>query len=234
MSLLTSNVAIWPRRAVRRSGLKNLLTPFLRSTQYERVFSSSFFSNVRTGDIVWDIGANVGWYSRELALKVGPSGRVVAFEPVPSCYRKLHEICSGLESVIAFNFALGSRDDLIDMVVEDDPLASTHHFVYQKKTLEKQTVAVPVRSAESFVVEHPYLFPNLIKVDVEGQEGAVLEGMGNILLDPRLRCIGIEIHFGLLDARGESHRPKKIEDDLKEYGFSVRFTDMSHILAIRD
>jgi hypothetical protein len=54
-----------------------------------------------------------------------------------------------------------------------------------------------------------------------------------LLDDPRLRCIGIEVHFGVLDERGESARPKQIEQSLLQHGFRVRWTDPSHLIALR-
>ena len=83
------------------------------------------------------------------------------------------------------------------------------------------------------VASEPELFPNVIKIDVEGHEGAVMDGMYSLLPDRRLRCIGIEVHFGLLDERGESAKPKQMEHTLLQHGFRVRWTDPSHLLAVR-
>jgi len=132
------------------------------------------------------------------------------------------------------NVALGSADGELTMVLEDDALAATHRVVEASKQLVDAThVSVPVRSAGSFVKDHPELFPNIIKVDVEGFEGAVFEGLKNLLPDRRLRCIGIEVHFGLLEARGESGTPKELEKGLQTHGFEVSWTDASHLIAAR-
>ena len=48
---------------------------------YERELQEVFTAHVRPGDVVFDVGANVGFYSLLAARLVGPKGRVVAFEP---------------------------------------------------------------------------------------------------------------------------------------------------------
>ncbi len=79
-----------------------------------------------------------------------------------------------------------------------------------------------VRS-NSVTVACPELFPDLVKIDVEGHEGAVLDGMRDLLSNQRLRCIGIEVHFGLLEECGEAHRPRQMEETLGKHGFQVRW-----------
>ena len=94
-------------------------------------------------------------------------------------------------------------------------------------------VMVEVRSAESFVADHPSRFSSVIKVDVEGHEGAVLDGMRCLLRDRRLRCVGFEVHFGILQQRGENRRPREIQQEMEAQSFRVLWTDMSHIIGVR-
>lgn len=49
----------------------------------------------------------------------------------------------------------------------------------------------------------------------------------------RLHSIGIEVHFGVLEERGESAQAKQMEQTLAHNGFTVRWTDRSHLLATR-
>ena len=51
---------------------------------YEARFMRALNARVRPGDVVWDIGANVGMYTQQFAHAVGRSGRVIAFEPAPT------------------------------------------------------------------------------------------------------------------------------------------------------
>jgi FkbM family methyltransferase len=222
------------RHVTRRLGLNRLLGGIFARSGYEDRFGPALLSKVKGGDIVWDVGANVGLYSVQFGELVGPQGLVVAFEPVPACFRELQRKCRGMRIARPENVALGSADGELTMVLEKHELAATHRVVESsQQPVDGAHATVVVRSASSFVAEHPELFPNLIKVDVEGFEGAVFNGLKDLLSDRRLWCIGIEVHFGLLEARGERDTPKKLEEGLRAHGFQVHWTDASHLIAVR-
>ena len=231
--MFTSPILIRIRGITRRIGLNQLLGRLSHRGHYEDRFGPAIKHELRVGDTVWDIGANVGLYTRDFLDCVGPSGRVVAFEPVPACFAKLVEHCESMPQAVLKNIAMGDADGEIAMSLESDELAATHRVVNANSPGASGLVKVGVRSADSLVAEEPQLFPHVVKIDVEGHEGAVMSGMQHMISDQRLRCVGIEVHFGLLDARGERDQPKQIEQILIRNGFHVRWTDSSHLLAIR-
>lgn len=63
------------RSIARRVGLLALIQPMFRGRTYEEEFGNAMLGEVRPGDVVWDVGANVGLYTRKFIDKVGPSGR---------------------------------------------------------------------------------------------------------------------------------------------------------------
>ena len=205
----------------------------MSSGSYEDQFGVAFNNEIRSGDTVWDIGANIGLYTGQFKERAAPDGIIVAFEPTPSCFEELQVQFSNDSQVVLKNCAIGESDGQITMVIEDNPLAATHRIIKDSLKENLQSVSVLVRSAVSIVDQEPDLFPNVVKIDVEGHEGNVIDGFSKILSDTRLRCIGIEMHFGLLAERGESGRPKEIEQLLADSGFKNRWTDASHLLATR-
>ena len=72
-----------------------------------------------------------------------------------------------------------------------------------------------------------------MKIDVEGFEYEVIAGLGDVIREPSLRALGIEVHFGILKERGDEKAPARIERYLKDAGFDVSWADPSHILAVR-
>src|SRR5439155_7240762 len=64
---------------------------------------------LKPGDVVWDVGANVGMYAMLIARAVGPAGRVCAFEPSRACFGRLQENIdrNRASNVTAFRLALG-------------------------------------------------------------------------------------------------------------------------------
>lgn len=231
--IYSSPMFIKLRNVTRILRLNKMVATVLSRGGYEDRFGSRMIAEIRPNDTVWDVGANVGLYTEQFAERAA-KGRVVAFEPVPACFAVLKQASEGKEAILPVNAALGATDGRISMVLADDALGATHRVV-EAGNLEAAAgnAVVPVRSGGNFVVENPELFPNIIKIDVEGFEGAVFAGLRALLDDRRLRCVGVEVHFGLLRERGESQVPKALEDGLKEHGFRVEWTDPSHFIALR-
>ena len=230
--MLSSPFIVKIRSITRKLGLNKLVGVFLIGRRYEDKFGPAFKACIRTGDTVWDVGANVGLYTEQFMYATGSTGQVVSFEPTTVCFDKLCKRFSDDVRVSLKNIALGDADGIINMSIDVDPLAATHHIVANAGN-GVGFMAVVVRSAISFVKEAPELFPNAVKIDVEGHEGAVLDGFELLLEDKRLHSIGIEMHFGLLESRGESARPRMMEQTLANNGFTVHWTDPSHLLATR-
>ena len=232
--MLTSPPIRALRNFSRKLGLNQVLGKVISGRQYEDKFGTEIQSHIHNGSIIWDIGANVGLYTESFLEKTGSSGKVIAFEPIPSCFSQLVSRFSNVQNIILKNMAIGEKDGTLEMQIEDNPLAPTHRVVLDPVGLEAENITqVEVRSVESIVYQEPENFPNVIKIDVEGHEGSVLHGMTSILNDNRLHCIGIEVHFGLLEERGEGDTPRQIEQLLKKNNFNVDWTDPSHIVATR-
>src|SRR5271170_3336077 len=81
------------RSIARRVGLtrliQNLQGRFLGAEGYEPKVMAFLQAAVREGDEIWDVGANVGQFTLLFSNWVGSQGHVVAFEPVPSCFKTL-------------------------------------------------------------------------------------------------------------------------------------------------
>ena len=232
--MISSPIVVKIRNFTRKLGLNKVIASFLASKEYEDKFGNAISSQIKSGDTVWDIGANLGIYTEIFLNQVSVNGRVVTFEPAPSCFTVLQKKYTTNEQVTLKNIALGSQDDTLYMNIEENPLAATHKIVNTNSVANPTNlVEVKVCSPDSIIELEPELIPNVIKIDVEGFEGQVIDGMQNLLKQEKLRCIGIEVHFGLLNERGETNRPQQIEKTLKENNFIVFWTDSSHILATR-
>ena len=73
----------------------------------------------------------------------------------------------------------------------------------------------------------------MIKVDVEGFEEEVLQGMGEMLTSSELRSVLVEVHFMKLELRGKATAPVRIEKLLRGKGFKTNWVDASHLFATR-
>jgi FkbM family methyltransferase len=222
------------RSIARRWGVISLLSRLraaLRRREperYEARFREVLERTVGAADVVWDVGANVGVYAELFATRVGPRGLVCAFEPAPACFEALRKRLQPFSQARVFNFALGSTDGTLPLGLARDPLAPTHSFFGGDRSLE-----VRVARADSLIERREVVPPNVIKIDVEGFEEEVLAGATELLRSPDVRAIFLEVHFGILDARGRKHAPASIVEKLRASGFSTRWVDRSHLIATR-
>lgn len=229
MSWRTNSLVLLLRNIGRSLGLNRLIASYLLGAGYETRYDNSFSGALRPGDCVWDVGANVGYYTRLFSERAGQAGRVFAFEPSPANFGRLATDCVSLGNVTLLHSGLGSNDGKLHFQQGADDLGATSRIVEE----DSGGVLVDVRSGASMIDGGDALVPNAIKIDVEGFEYEVLEGLGDYIKKPDLRLIGIEVHFGILKDRGVPQVPEQIEELLIRNGFAVSWPDASHIIAIR-
>ncbi len=139
------------------------------------------------GDCVFDIGANVGWYTKVLSKLVGTQGTVLSAEPIPDTYRVLSYCVTklGLKNVHLLN--CGISDEAGDAIMEI-PLYESGAENYYKAQISKspqmgatlRRVKISVRSLDSLASNCSKQIA-FIKCDVEGHELQVLKGATGLL-----------------------------------------------------
>jgi FkbM family methyltransferase len=198
---------------------------------YERAFGEAIEQAIRAGDVVWDVGANVGFYTERFLQAVGETGRVVAFEPMPTCHAELLRRLGGLSRLAIHRIALAGEASTMQMALTDDPLGTTGRLVAARGNRADGYAAVRVERADALIEANEAPQPDVAKIDVEGYELDVLRGFGEKVSG--LRALFIEVHFGLLERRGMRHAPSDIVSLLERQGFEVHWVDASHLSAIK-
>ncbi len=227
------NKAILKARSLaRRIGVKRLYYMLFPQRSYEDKFHNAISKELRPGDLVWDVGANVGFYTKIFAEKTGVSGRVFAFEPMPATYRELCRQTSDYSWVQNEQIALSDFDGSSRMIAGEINTVSHLESVAGEATMAN-SVDVTVLRGDSFLAASGTT-PNLLKIDVEGFEEEVLDGMKDLLAAPELRAVFLEVHFGVLEKRGRSEAPLRVEKLLRSKGLKPKWVDGSHIVAKRE
>jgi FkbM family methyltransferase len=209
----------------------------VESLNGERRFLGRFLQEVRPGDVVYDVGANIGIYTAFLARAVGKAGVVVAFEPEGRCFARCLEnlALNSLRNVRLFDCALGNQEQEIELVVDEAAASGVHHVLGGADG----NVAARLQPARmvpgDFLVARESLpVPNVVKIDVEGFEEEVLLGLSGTLAHPQCRLVLCEIHFAVLDQRGRWDAPGRMIRFLQRCGFSsIRWLDSGHVMARR-
>lgn len=232
MSWRTNGAVLLLRNLGRSLGI-NRIAASLRGGGYEDRFQAAMLGAIRPGDIVWDVGANVGLYSNKFSDITGSSGRVFAFEPSPDNLRRLSESVAGRPNVTVLSVALGEKEGIVRFAQGDDSLGATSRIVDHPVNGSIELIEIRVVCGDQLISAGEAASPNVVKIDTEGYELDVLRGLRHTLMRKDLRVLCIEMHFGLLKQRGLPHAPSEIESILASSGFSLAWPDASHIIARR-
>lgn len=143
---------------------------------YEIRKRQAFESKIPAGAVVYDVGANVGYYSLLAAILAGKAGHVYAFEPLPRNvdFLRRHVILNKLEdNITVFEVAVSDRtgEAAFDLGASASMghLADTGEIKVKQVRLDDMWAAGEVKP------------PDFMKIDVEGAEFEVLNGARKLL-----------------------------------------------------
>jgi FkbM family methyltransferase len=154
--------------------------------------TTALVAKLSAGAVFVDVGANVGYFTRLAAERVGAAGRVYAFEPEPSNFAALLRNTARYSHVHAIPAAVGDRDGLDTLFTTDDGCNSL--VVTANRYRWSPTVTF-----DTFVEASGLETIDLVKIDAEGNEPAVLAGMRRSLDRGIVRAFIIEYapQFGM-------------------------------------
>src|SRR5271155_725000 len=219
------------RSVARQLGLQRLYYKLLPSRSYEEKFHKAILESLKAGDIVWDVGANDGFYSKMFSEKTGAGGRVFTFEPTPESHAKLCRLTGAFPWVRNELLAFGDFDGT-SLFITSEAHRRNHLQWKAGETAGNNSLQVQVKRGDSYWVSSGTT-PNVIKIDVEGFEEEVLAGMDRLLTAPELRAVFVEVHFQILEARGRADAPIRIEKFLRSKGLTIKWIDASHFATQR-
>jgi FkbM family methyltransferase len=233
MSLMTLPAVVSLRNFLRLTGIVKVVQAFRPKGGYEETVGLALEKYLRAGDVVWDIGANVGLYTKIFAITVGPAGNVFAFEPSPRNLTRLRAACATLLNVTILPVGLSSDTARAEFIQGDDDIGATSRIAGSGERSTGEAIEVELIRGDDLVESSTAIVPNVIKIDVEGHEYEVLEGLSTTIKNSALRAVVIEVHFGLLQKAKRSDVPGLIEKLLRNAGLKVRWIGASHLLAER-
>jgi FkbM family methyltransferase len=188
-NLANRNILIFRDELLARTPYGYLLAPtddlglatFLaEGVTWEPETSNLLDLTLREGMTFVDVGANIGLHTLLGARAVGPSGVVFAFEPTPKVFQLLQrsEYLNGLGDICrCTNLALSTSEGVATLHVSD---VCGHNSLYQlADEEEKSQLPVKTASFDAMFQEAPQI--DVVKLDVEGAELDVLDGMKHLL-----------------------------------------------------
>jgi len=195
---------------------------------HEKTTTELFKKVVKEGEVVVDLGANIGYFTLLAAKLVGKNGKVFSFEPEPRNYgylKKNIEI-NDYKNVVAVQKAVSDKNGKTRLYICD--YDTGHHTInkfegvraYARGRLVKEkSVEIETVTLDEFFKGKEELI-DVIKMDVEGAEALVLAGMDNILKKNKKLQMFIEF-FPLLIKKMGSSPSEFLKKLIEDYRFSI-------------
>ncbi len=181
--------------------------------RYEVPVQTALFANLDDGGVFYDIGANIGFFSLLASRRVGPRGRVYAFEPLPRNAAAIERSArlNGFSGLEVFEVAAGAESGVADLNLARHIGGAVLASVGTPPD-RRGSIAVEIVAIDDVIAERGLRPPSLVKIDVEGAEPDVIRGMRATL---------------------QTHRPALIVelDDATDAGLERKTDDLFALLA---
>ncbi len=180
---------------------------------------------VRSGMTVLDVGGDIGYFTLLFSLGVGPTGRVLVFEPMPQVREYLEQniALNNLQNTQVCRFALADR---AGTVILESPFQLSAINLH-KTVLAAEDVEVEMKVYDRWAVETGVGHVDLVKIDIEGAELTALQGMADMIRSYRPAVL-VEIHPERLAQFGQ--RPEQLVDFFVEKGYRGIPVDKSELV----
>ncbi len=186
-------------------------------------------SVIRKGDVILEAGANIGYYALLESQRVGNDGKIYAIEPTKTNFRYLKKNINlnRAKNIESYKLALGDKDGQTFINIYDAENWNTIADIpyAQKRSREKVTL----KKVDTFLRDKRK--PTFVRMDVEGFEYEIINGMEGLLKKSPPRGMFIEMHFYIMGEDKSISLLKK----LKERGYEIKryFVDKKPCPRIR-
>ena len=191
-------------------------SPLIRDRIYEQETTLFIRNYLKEKDVVYDVGANIGYFTLEFARLVGNQGKVMSFEPHPEIYKVLQRNVkrNKYKNVSLNNVACGESNSQMKLHLSTEN--EGNHKIIENNSSKGSVVTQVVRLSE-FIVQTP---PRLIKMDIEGAELLAIKGIGSDILANQEIDFVLEYHpyeMAFFDIEGA-----EVLELLSKYGYKFR------------
>jgi FkbM family methyltransferase len=147
----------------------------LNFDKYEAQDADLMYGLIKDGDTIFDIGANIGWYSINFSKKF-PTAKIYSFEPIPDTYAQLVQnvAINNASTIQYFNFGFSDETKVLSFYVSEltSVSSSAQNLTDDKNIKLIECKVIPI---DNFIKEKPVTI-DFIKCDVEGAELFVYKG----------------------------------------------------------
>ena len=187
---------------------------------HEPLTTKLLSKELKKGMTCLDVGGNIGYYTLLESNIVGNDGKVIAIEPSPPNFKHLKKNLSiqDAKNVDAYNFAAGDVDGEVNFLVYRESNGSFTIPDGETTDLPGELIKVPAKRMDTFLNELNIEHVDFVRMDVEGYEHHIIEGMKNIIKNSK-PMFQIEVHVTLLGKEGT----KKFLKEFQDYGYEAKY-----------
>jgi len=213
---ITDARALWhgfsfPVNYVRRWKLDML------SGLYEPGTYALFKKVIKSGMVIVDIGAHIGYFTRLFSACVGKSGKVYAFEADPENFALLEKNTSRLRNVERVQLAVADTRGVLQFYHYDDKSGAHSTLPNVPLNYAKRELTVQATDLDSWLKQKGISRVAVIKMDIEGGESAALRGMQDTL--KKAKVLVTELAPAWVEAAGSA--PLQFLQSIERLGFEI-------------
>jgi len=219
------DIDMYPRPTIRRIQRNGIrldvdLSDYVQWLIYfsiEEKLRHTLYALARPGDVVLDVGSNIGEILLNFARIAGPRGQAIGFEANPETCRRCRSniALNRFENVAVHAIGVGSEEGELHFGHRSDGNSGADSIM----PAGDRTIKVPVTTIDRFAGVHGLLRVDLIKIDVEGYEMHILRGAEATLREHRPKLF-IELCDNNL--RGQGSSAAELVQFLEQHDYSVR------------
>jgi FkbM family methyltransferase len=185
---------------------------------YEPFETALFKKELKVGQTVLDIGANIGYYTLIAAKLVGPRGKVYAFEPDPDNFvlLKKNVETNGYTNVVLVNQAVSDKTRTAKLFLNKTNKGD--HRLYDSKD-GRPSISVQTVKLDDFFKKLDKKI-HFIKMDIQGSEARALNGMKALIR--RNSSLGLVTEFSPGSLKLNGQNPRKYLETLGQLGFKLK------------
>jgi len=187
---------------------------------FERSLTEIMLQTLRPGMVFFDVGAHFGYYSLLASTLVGVTGAVHSFEPTPSTFEVLRRNTSAKPNIRVNNLAMWSKSEPLefrDYGVVFSAFNSINAGGVEDKMrdgAEGKACTVQATTVDDYV-RATGIAPNLLKLDAEGAELNIIQGMSETIARAR-PILTVEVGD---DPQGADHYSRELLDAIIAHGY---------------
>ena len=187
------------------------------------------YKHIKSGMIIFDVGANIGDTALRFAKLTGETGQVYSFEPDSVNYKKLRLNIenNSFKNIHTYNIGLGSKNS-IEKLYRVNPENKGMNRIMTSENSSSEFTEINIRTIDDIVNESSIKRVDLLKIDVEGFEFEVLNGAKTIL--QKFKPV-LFIEIDEQNLKQNNTTPKNLFNFLISAGYTITIAQRQQIIS---